>query len=83
MQKHVFDTLGYTETAQELNIPLINLHSGDIVEVPLTNGFVAKSVKIHKSLMEIDLLCSVPVKNSYTCHSYTCDEKFNRTLSGH
>ena len=35
MQKYVFDTLGYTEMAESLNIPLINLHSGDIVEVPL------------------------------------------------
>ncbi len=26
MQKNVYDTLGYTEMAQSLNIPLVNLH---------------------------------------------------------
>ena len=51
MQKHVFDTLGYTEMAKSLNIPLINLHSGDIIEVPLNDGFAAKSLKIHKVLI--------------------------------
>ena len=35
MQKYVFDTLGYTEMANTLKIPLINLHSGNIIEVQL------------------------------------------------
>jgi len=65
LQKHVFDTLGYTEMAQSLNIPLINLHCGEIVEVPLKNGLVAKSVKIHRSLTEIDMLCSVPMMKTH------------------
>jgi uncharacterized protein (DUF362 family) len=71
MQKNVFETLGYTEMAGTLNIPLINLHSGDIVEVPLKNGFAAKSVKIHKSLTEIDLLCSVPMMKTHTLATVT------------
>jgi len=71
MQQHVFDTLGYTEIAKSLNIPLINLHSGEIVEVPLENGFVAKSVKIHKSLTEIDMLCSVPMMKTHVLGTVT------------
>jgi uncharacterized protein (DUF362 family) len=71
MQQNVFDTLGYSEMAKSLNIPLINLHSGDIVEVPLQNGFAAKSVKIHKSLTEIDLLCSVPMMKTHTLATVT------------
>ena len=71
MQKHVFDILGYSEMAKSLNIPLINLHSGEIVEVPLKNGFAAKSVKIHKSLTEVDLLCSVPMMKTHTLATVT------------
>jgi uncharacterized protein (DUF362 family) len=71
MQQYVFDTLGYTEMAKSLNIPLINLHSGEIVEVPLKNGLAAKSVKIHKSLTEIDLLCSVPMMKTHTLATVT------------
>jgi uncharacterized protein (DUF362 family) len=65
MQQYVFDTLGYSELARTLNIPSINLHSGDMVEVPLKNGFVSDSVKIHKSITEIDLLCSVPMMKTH------------------
>jgi uncharacterized protein (DUF362 family) len=75
MQKHVFDVLGYTEMAESLNIPLINLHSGDIVEVPLKNGYAAKSVKIHRSLTEIDLLCSVPMMKTHSLATVTLGMK--------
>jgi uncharacterized protein (DUF362 family) len=71
MQQHVFNTLGYSEMAKSLNMPLINLHSGEIVEVPLKNGFAAKSVKIHKSLTEVDLLCSVPMMKTHSLATVT------------
>ncbi len=65
MQEYVFDSLGYTEMGRSLNIPLINLHSGEIVEVPITRGFVSKSVKIHKKLTEVDLVCSIPMMKTH------------------
>jgi uncharacterized protein (DUF362 family) len=71
MQKHVFDTLGYTELARSLHIPLINLHSGDIVEVLLKDGLAAKSVKIHKVLKDVDLVCSVPMMKTHTLATVT------------
>jgi uncharacterized protein (DUF362 family) len=71
MQQYVFNALGYTEMAKSLNIPLINLHSGEIVEVPLKNGLAAKSVKVHKSLTEIDLLCSVPMMKTHVLATVT------------
>jgi len=71
MQKHVFDTLGYTELAKSLNIPLINLHSGDIIEVPLNEGYAAKSLKIHRVLSEVDLVCSVPMMKTHTLATVT------------
>ena len=71
MQQHVFDALGYSEMAKELNIPLVNLHSGDIVEVPLSAGNVSKSVKISKALTEIDLLCSIPMMKTHQLATVT------------
>ncbi len=71
MQKHVFDALGYTEMSGSLNIPLINLHSGDIVEVPLSDGLAAKSLKIHKKLTEADLVCSIPMMKTHTLATVT------------
>ncbi|MFO7671720.1 MAG: DUF362 domain-containing protein [Bacteroidales bacterium] len=71
MQQHVFEILGYSDLARELNIPLINLHSGDMVEVPLKTGFAAQSVKIHKSLTEVDLLCSVPMMKTHVLATVT------------
>jgi uncharacterized protein (DUF362 family) len=71
MQEYVFDTLGYSEMARSLNIPLINLHSGEIVEVPLTGGFVSKSVKIHKKLSEVDLVCSIPMMKTHVMATVT------------
>lgn len=71
MQQNVYDTLGYTDMARSLDIPLVNLHSGDITEVALRNGLAAKSVKIHRSLTETDLLCSVPVMKTHTLATVT------------
>jgi uncharacterized protein (DUF362 family) len=71
MQQHVFDALGYSEMAKSLNIPLINLHSGEIVEVPLPQGYASKSVKIHRSLTDVDLLCSIPMMKTHQLATVT------------
>ncbi len=71
MQKYVFEKLGYTEMANSLNIPLINLHSGDIVELPLKDGLVAKTIKIHKKLTEVDLVCSIPIMKTHVLATVT------------
>jgi uncharacterized protein (DUF362 family) len=71
MQQYVFDALGYTERARSLNIPLINLHTGEIVELPLNGGLVAKSIKIHKKLTEVDLVCSIPIMKTHVLATVT------------
>jgi uncharacterized protein (DUF362 family) len=71
MQQHVFDTLGYTVMAKALKIPLINLHSGNIIEVALPEGIAAKSVKIHKVLTDVDLVCSIPMMKTHTLATVT------------
>ncbi|MBN2030022.1 DUF362 domain-containing protein [bacterium] len=75
MQQYVFDTLGYTELAESLNIPLINLHSGDLVDVDVPNGLLYDRITLHKSLTEVDMLCSVPMMKTHTLATVTLGMK--------
>ncbi len=65
LQQYVFDQLGYSELARSLKVPLINLHTGELVEVKVPNAFVFDKVTIHRSLVETDLLCSVPMMKTH------------------
>jgi uncharacterized protein (DUF362 family) len=65
VQQIVFDTLGYSDLAQSLRIPLINLHTGKMSKVKIPNGFVFKEISLHRSLTETDLLCSVPMMKTH------------------
>ncbi len=71
MQAKVFEELGYQELAASLKVPLINLHSGEIVDVPIPDGYVFNSLKLHQSLTEIDLLCSVPMMKTHSLATVT------------
>ncbi len=65
MQQHVFDRLGYAELARSLRIPLVNLHSGELADVPLRGGYVFDTLRLHSSLRDVDLLCSVPMMKTH------------------
>jgi len=75
MQQYVFDQLGYTALAEELEIPLINLHTGEMVEVEVPDAFVYDKITVHKSLSEIDLLCSVPMMKTHVLARVTLGMK--------
>jgi uncharacterized protein (DUF362 family) len=75
MQQYVFDQLGYTELAKTLRVPLVNLHSGDMVEVAVPGGFVFPKLTIHKSLTDVDLLCSVPMMKTHQLATVTLGMK--------
>ena len=75
MQQYIFEQLGYTELAESLNIPLINLHSGELVEIEVPNGFVFDKITVHKSLTDIDLLCSVPMMKTHVLATVTLGMK--------
>jgi len=75
MQKATFDTLGYTDLASSLGIPLINLHTGDLVKVKVPNGFVFSELTLHRRLTEIDLLCSVPIMKTHQLAQVTLGMK--------
>lgn len=65
MQREVFDTLGYTAMAEALDVDLVNLHTGDMVEVDVPKPLAFKKLSINKRLTEIDLLCSVPMMKTH------------------
>jgi uncharacterized protein (DUF362 family) len=75
MQQFVFDELGYTELARSLDLPLINLHSGEMVDVAVPGGFAYQSITLHQSLTEIDLLCSVPMMKTHVLATVTLGMK--------
>ncbi len=75
MQKFVFDSLGYTTLAKELDVPLINLHSGDMNSVDVPNGYAYESLHLHHTLTEIDMLCSVPMMKTHTLATVTLGMK--------
>jgi uncharacterized protein (DUF362 family) len=75
MQRVIFDGLGYTDLARELDIPLINLHVGNMVEIDTPDGLVFKKLALHHSLTEIDLLCSVPMMKTHDVASVTLGMK--------
>ncbi|UCH61783.1 MAG: DUF362 domain-containing protein [Fidelibacterota bacterium] len=75
MQQFVFDELGYTELAEALGIPLINLHSGEMVDVAVPNAFAFDRITLHQSLQDIDLLCSVPMMKTHVLATVTLGMK--------
>jgi len=75
MQQYVFDSLGYTQLGRDLGIPLINLHTGDMVPVAVPDGFVFQTISLHRSLTEIDLLCSVPMMKTHILGGVTLGMK--------
>jgi uncharacterized protein (DUF362 family) len=75
MQQHVFDELRYTELAKELRVPLVNLHSGDLVDVKVPGAFVFDTLTIHRALTETDLLCSVPMMKTHQLATVTLGMK--------
>ncbi len=71
IQKQVFDKLGYTAMAEELHVPLINLHTGDLVDVEIPGAHHFKKITMHRSLVETDLLCSVPMMKTHALATVT------------
>jgi uncharacterized protein (DUF362 family) len=71
MQQHVFDKLGYTDLAKEIDVPLINLHTGELVVMDIPDGHYFKKLTIHRTLRDIDMLCSVPMMKTHALATVT------------
>jgi uncharacterized protein (DUF362 family) len=75
MQQYVFDQLGYTELAASLGVPLVNLHTGEMVEVSIPDGLMFDKITMHHSLQEADLICSVPMMKTHVLATVTLGMK--------
>lgn len=75
MQQYVFEQLGYADLAKAVRVPLVNLHSGEMVDVKVPGAFVFDSLTIHRSLTEVDLLCSVPMMKTHQLATVTLGMK--------
>lgn len=75
MQQYVFDQLGYTDLARTADIPLVNLHSGEMAEVELQDGYLFDKITLHQSVAETDLLCSVPMMKTHVLATVTLSMK--------
>ena len=56
-------------------MPLINLHTGEMVDLEVPDGLAYRSLTLHHSLTEIDLLCSVPMMKTHTLATVTLGMK--------
>ncbi len=75
IQQFTFDTLGYTELAKSLGVQLVNLHTGEMVDVKVPGAFAFPALTIHRSLAETDLLCSVPMMKTHALAQVTLGMK--------
>jgi len=75
LQRHVFDELGYSDFSKDQKVPLVNLHTGDLVEVNLRDALLFDKLTLHRSLTEIDLLCSVPMMKTHVLAGVTLGMK--------
>ena len=75
MQLYVFDRLGYTELAKSVGIPLVNLHSGELVDVPLSGGHAFHTITLHRVIADADMICSVPMMKTHVLATVTLGMK--------
>ena len=65
IQADIFERTGYTDLSNRCGIPLVNLHLGDLSRIEMPDNFVYKTLMIHKSLADADLVCSVPMMKTH------------------
>ncbi|MBZ5729467.1 MAG: DUF362 domain-containing protein [Acidobacteriia bacterium] len=53
----------------------MNLHTGDLADLKVPGAFVFDKVTIHRSLVETDLLCSVPMMKTHALAGVTLGMK--------
>jgi uncharacterized protein (DUF362 family) len=75
LQQRVFDDMGYSEFAKAQRVPLVNLHTGDLVDVKVPGALLFDKLTLHRSLTEIDLLCSVPMMKTHVMAGVTLGMK--------
>jgi uncharacterized protein (DUF362 family) len=75
LQQSVFDELGYSEFSKAQRIPLVNLHTGEFVDVRIPDALLFDKLTLHRSVPETDLLCSVPMMKTHILAGVTLGMK--------
>jgi len=75
MQENVFSKLGYSDLAKKLKVPLVNLHSGDLTDVPVKEGYLFDKITLHRSVADADLVCSIPMMKTHVLATVTLSMK--------
>ena len=75
LQQYVFDELGYSEFSKAQRVPLVNLHTGEFVDVKVPGALLFDKLTLHRSLTETDLLCSVPMMKTHVLAGVTLGMK--------
>jgi uncharacterized protein (DUF362 family) len=75
MQQYVFDQLGYGDLAKAARVPLVNLHSGEMVTVPVPDGRAYRKLTLHRALTDADMVCSVPMMKTHVLATVTLGMK--------
>jgi uncharacterized protein (DUF362 family) len=75
LQQYVFDQLGYSELSRVEKVPLVNLHTGELVDVKVPGALLFDTLTLHRSLIETDLLCSVPMMKTHVMAGVTLGMK--------
>lgn len=65
IQDDIFKGTGYDDLSKRIGIPLVNLHVGNMVKMKVSDNFVFKEIYVHKTMSDVDLVCSVPMMKTH------------------
>lgn len=65
IQDDIFKSTGYDDLSKRFGIPLENLHVGNMVKMKVSDNFVFKEIYLHKTMSDVDLVCSVPMMKTH------------------
>lgn len=65
LQDDIFKSTGYDDLSKRFGIPLENLHVGNLVKMKVSDNFVFKEIYVHKTMSDVDLVCSVPMMKTH------------------
>ena len=75
MQEYVYHALGYDDLAASEKVRLVNLHEDDLVEISVPQPLAFSQLMLHRSLAEVDMLCSVPMMKTHVLATVTLGMK--------
>ena len=65
IQHDAFNDLGFMDLSDKMKVPLINLHSGEMIVYSIPDNYVFKNIYLHAALHEADLVCSAPMMKTH------------------